>query len=224
MSKSLVKIVAVWVVVGPSFLASANDGIDDTANHAWQAGANRHARAMAAYPDADSGEQRTPPVIRSFESAFDPSGLVATLQPSGPTQTSQNAFFENLGTNDRTCFTCHQPQNGWTVSAASVQARFYVSDGSDPIFRLVDGATCPSDDVSSTDAKLGAYSLLLQKGLFPIGLTVPPSASSGCCCQRPVQLHDESEHGPDQHGSVKCDRRSRVGVSTTLAVNKLWDF
>ena len=76
-------------------------------------------------------------------------------------QSAQNAFFANLGTNGRTCFTCHQPQTGWGVSAASVQARFYASFGTDPIFRLVDGATCPSDDVSSIDAKLQSYTLLL---------------------------------------------------------------
>jgi len=175
-SGSLLKVIGISVVIGSSLFAFAKGGNDDGANHRWQAGANRHARDMATYPDADSGEQRTPPVIRSFERAFDPSGLIATVQPSGPTETSQNAFFENLGTNDRTCFTCHQPQTGWTVSAASVQARFYVSDGSDPIFRLVDGATCPSDDVSSVDAKLDAYSLLLQKGLLRIGLPVPPAA------------------------------------------------
>ena len=43
----------------------------------------------------------------------------ATDQPGGATHTASNPFFQNLGTNGRTCFTCHQPQTGWTVSAAS---------------------------------------------------------------------------------------------------------
>jgi cytochrome c peroxidase len=72
---------------------------------------------------------------------FNPS-LKMTFQPGGATVTPQNPVFSNLGTNGRTCFSCHQPQDGWTVSAASVQARFYASFGTDPIFRLVDGATC----------------------------------------------------------------------------------
>ena len=42
-----------------------------------------------------------------------------------------------------------------------------------PIFRLVDGATCPSDDVSSLDKKEQAYRLLLNKGLIRIGLPIP---------------------------------------------------
>ena len=161
------------VIGGVSTSAVAQDGAYDPANYAWQAGAIRHAQRMRAFFDFDRGQQNTPPVISKFELDFDPSGLIATTQPGGPTQTSQNAFFANLGTNGRTCFSCHEPQNGWSVSAASVQARFYTSYGNDPIFRLVDGATCPSADVSSIDAKRQAYSLLLHKGLIRIGLPVP---------------------------------------------------
>ena len=160
-------------IVGVSTSAVAQDGAYDPANYAWQAGAIRHAQRMRAFFDSDRGQQNTPPVISKFELDFDPSGSIATTQPGGPTQTSQNAFFANLGTNGRTCFSCHEPQNGWSVSAASVQARFYTSYGNDPIFRLVDGATCPSADVSSIDAKRQAYSLLLHKGLIRIGLPVP---------------------------------------------------
>jgi cytochrome c peroxidase len=157
--------------VAPMALAQGLD--NDPADHAWQAGAIAHAQRMRAFFDRDNGQQPTPPVIPGFEIDADPFGAIATLQPGGATQTAQNAFFANLGTNNRTCFSCHQPQTGWTVSAASVQARFYASGAADPIFRLVDGATCPSDDVSTTDAKLKAYHLLLEKGLIRIGLQVP---------------------------------------------------
>jgi cytochrome c peroxidase len=158
---------------GSSHPALGQTPTNDAANTAWQPGAIGHAQKMRAYKDADSGTQPTPPAIPQFRRDFDPSGLIATFQPSGTTQTSRNPFFQDLGTNGRTCFTCHQPQTGWTVSAQSVQARFYSSFGSDPIFRLVDGATCPTNDVSSLDAKLQAYSLLLSKGLIRIGLPVP---------------------------------------------------
>ena len=56
-----------------------------------------------------------------------------------------------------------------------MQDRFNSSSGTDPIFRLVDGATCPSADVSTLQNKLQAYSLLLSKGLIRIGLPVPAS-------------------------------------------------
>jgi len=63
--------------------------------------------------------------------------------------------------------------NGWTVSAAGVQTRFKASGGTDPIFRLVDGATCPTDNVSTLKAKREAYKLLIDKGLIRIGIPIP---------------------------------------------------
>ena len=156
--------------------AQAQAAADDAANQAWEAGAIDHAQAMREFADVDHGTQPTPPVIPQFETDSDPTGVIATFQPSGKTPTAPNPFFQDLGTNGRTCFTCHQPQTGWTVSAQSVQARFNASFGSDTIFRLVDGATCPTDDVSNLDAKRAAYSLLLSKGLIRIGLPIPSGA------------------------------------------------
>src|ERR1700757_1838385 len=66
-----------------------------------------------------TGVQATPSVISEFSVDQDDSGRIATYQPSGVTRTGRSPFFQNLGTNGRTCFTCHQPQNGWTISAAS---------------------------------------------------------------------------------------------------------
>ncbi|MGH6838836.1 MAG: hypothetical protein ACREDT_08540 [Methylocella sp.] len=147
---------------------------DDRAQtRAWAPAAIEHAQKMRVFRDSDRGSQPTPPIIPRFETDDDPSGQIATFQPGGPTFTSTNAFFQNLGTNGRTCFTCHQPKTGWTISAAGVQARFKASHGADPIFRLVDGATCPTDDVSNLAAKREAYKLLIDKGLIRIGLPLP---------------------------------------------------
>jgi hypothetical protein len=112
-----------------------------------------HAHKMRRYKDPDHGVQHTPAMIDRFIVDPDPKGAIASFQPNGATITSNNAFFKDMGTNGRTCFTCHQPQNGWSVSAKDIAERFEKSKGTDPIFRLVDGATCPSDDVSTLRAK-----------------------------------------------------------------------
>ena len=164
-----------WVCSLPA-PSVAQTPADDAANTAWQLKAILHAQRMRAFHDVDTGTQSTPPVIGQNTRDADPSGTISTYQPGGNTHTSGSPFFQNLGTNERTCFTCHQPQTGWSVSAQSVQDRFNASSGADPIFRLVDGATCPSDDVSSIDKKLQAYSLLLSKGLIRIGLPIPANA------------------------------------------------
>src|SRR5262249_4202918 len=135
-----------------------------------------HMHKMRRYRDADHGGQHTPPVIDRFRIDGDPKGAIATFQPNGATFTANNAFFKDMGTNGRTCFTCHKPENGWGISAKDVADRFERNAGTDPIFRLVDRAACPSDDLSNLRAKRHAYKLLTDKGLIRIGLGIPVTA------------------------------------------------
>src|SRR6516225_4623776 len=81
----------------------------------------------------------------------DPTGAVRTFSTTGSVDTS-NPFFQSLGTNGRACITCHQPGDAWTVTPRHIQQRFEASNGEDPIFRPVDGANCPSADVSTEEA------------------------------------------------------------------------
>src|SRR5438270_8388664 len=105
----------------------------------------------------------------------DTSGVLMTYSTAGPIDLG-NPFFRNLGTNGRTCASCHQPADAWTVAPPHIQSRFLLTGGNDAIFRPVDGANCPSADVSSFSAKQSAYSLLLQKGLIRISLPFPSPA------------------------------------------------
>jgi cytochrome c peroxidase len=103
-------------------------------------------------------------------------GQAQTLSLNGPLPTTTNAFFQSLGTNGRTCNTCHRVDQGWTVSASDVQARFDVDGGMDPIFNSFDGTNCPTDDVSSVAARTAATTLLRTKGLIRIARPIPPNA------------------------------------------------
>src|SRR5215467_11412728 len=157
----------------PEIAAAQHLGITDrTQTLEWAPPAIQHAQQMRKYKDSDHGSQSTPKIISGFSVDEDPSGQIATFQP-GATFTANNAFFRDLGTNGRTCFTCHQPQTGWTISASDAHHRFEDSGGSDPLFRLFDGATCPTDDVSTIGAKRKAYKLLINKGLIRVGLSLP---------------------------------------------------
>jgi cytochrome c peroxidase len=106
---------------------------------------------------------------------LDGSGFLSTYSTAGGIDLS-NPFFQSLGTNGRSCSSCHQPGDAWTVTPPHIQARFYFSGGNDPIFRTNDGANCPSADVSSFQARKSAYSLLLKKGLIRVSLPVPSTA------------------------------------------------
>lgn len=86
-------------------------------------------------------------------------------------------FFQSLGTNGRLCASCHQPSDGMSVSATNVQLRFLLTQGTDPIFRTVDGSNCNhSIDVSTLEGREAAYSLLRTRGLIRIAIGVPASA------------------------------------------------
>jgi cytochrome c peroxidase len=123
-------------------LAVAPAWADDALAPAAVAGEVAHKQKMGQlFRDPVSGNQATPPVIPQLEIDPDPSGLIATYQPNGATVTATNPFFQNLGTNGRTCFTCHEPEDGWGLSAQHAQDRF-AENPTDPLFRLVDGATC----------------------------------------------------------------------------------
>jgi hypothetical protein len=89
---------------------------------------------------------------------------------------ADNPFFQSLGTNGRTCFTCHQPDQAWTVTPARIRERFEQTRGRDPIFRSNDGSTCQDADISTTGKRRTAFGLLLSKGLIRVGLAVPANA------------------------------------------------
>src|SRR5690348_18378561 len=90
---------------------------------------------------AGGGAARQPPLPSHTDGLVsrDPSGWVQTSTPTGHIDKS-NPFFQSLGSNGRSCSTCHRQAEGWTISAAEVRQRFAATRGTDPIFRLVDGA------------------------------------------------------------------------------------
>lgn len=107
-----------------------------------------------------------------------PNGASQTYNTNGRGIDLKGPFFQSMGTNGRSCGTCHQPGDGMAVSAASVQRRFLVSKGLDPIFRPVDGSNCNHNiDVSTLAGRSAAYSLLRTRGLFRIAIGVPANAN-----------------------------------------------
>ncbi len=103
------------------------------------------------------------------------SGFAATYSTAGFIDHS-NPFFSSLGTNERSCASCHLQGEGWTITPAGVRERFRASAGLDPIFRLNDGADSPLADVATVNARRAAYSNLLNKGLIRVGIGIPANA------------------------------------------------
>ena len=105
------------------------------------------------------------------------SGVLETYNAGGGPIDLSGPFFQSLGTNGRSCGSCHKPAQGWGISAAEVKTRFYLTQGLDPIFRTNDGSNCDHNiDTSTFGGRRNAYSLLTNKGLIRIALQVPATA------------------------------------------------
>jgi cytochrome c peroxidase len=88
----------------------------------------------------------------------------------------ENPFFQDIGTNGRTCFSCHRPAQAWTITPEEIRQRFDDTNGLDPLFSTNDGSNCEGADVSTLATRRRAFSQLLTKGLIRIGLAVPENA------------------------------------------------
>ena len=129
-----------------------------------------------------------PAFMPKLEVDWDPFGKIGTYLPGGQITTADNAFFQALGTNGRSCATCHQPSSGMGVSLRNVKSRFSATGGRDPLFAPVDGANCPSAvPVGSVPtANRAAYSVILERAAIRIPMPWPPKDAQGN--PRPVEF------------------------------------
>src|SRR5262249_4068821 len=93
---------------------------------------------------------------------------VHSLQGNGGAVATNGPFFQNLGTNGRTCNSCHKLEASMGISVAQIQALFNQSNGLDPIFRINDGSNAPTGFYAKTgtvsDRRI-SFSMLLNHGV-----------------------------------------------------------
>ncbi len=167
--------------------AAQKNAADAAANLAVTASVSNSAPSMTTSSSAPAQNRLTN--LTPFKN---PSGLAATYSTKGYVDLN-NAFFKSLGTNGRTCATCHDPAAGWSIVPDAIQARFNQSNGLDPLFRTNDGAVCANANISTLAARKSAYSLLLNKGLIRVEMPMPSGAefelvaATGTYCNNPVR-------------------------------------
>ena len=132
---------------------------------------------LAGAVNADLGVISNRSFIPNSTSFLNVGGASQTYSTVGGGMDQTGPFFQSIGTNGRSCATCHQASDGMSVSALSVGLRFAATAGNDPIFRTVDGSNCDHDlDVSTVGGRFKAYSLLRTRGLIRIAIVVPAGA------------------------------------------------
>ena len=88
-----------------------------------------------------------------------------------------NPFFQQLGTNPRTCATCHGADQGWTMTTEANDRLFDDSDGLAPLFNLVDEGSRPDADISTKERREAVFEpTTIEHGLTRFTRTVAATA------------------------------------------------
>src|SRR5665213_1760627 len=107
-----------------------------------------------------------------------PNGIAATFNTNGNGHIDTGGpFFQSLGSNGRSCASCHRADQAWSISADGMKLLFLLTGGTDPVFRTVDGSNCDTNiNTSTITGRAKAYSLLTSRGLIRIALAMPSGA------------------------------------------------
>lgn len=144
-------------------------------------------------------------------------GLLETYNINNQPISLQGAFFQSLGTNGRSCSSCHRPSEGWGVSAAEIQLRFLLTQGLDPIFSTNDGSNCDHNiNTSSLEGRRQAYSLLITRGLIRIALPVPPGAEF-------TVINVNNPYGCSDLSTLSMYRRPLPATNLGFLSTVMWD-
>jgi mono/diheme cytochrome c family protein len=103
-----------------------------------------------------------------------PGGKAATFSTHGFVDLT-GEYFQAQGTNGRSCASCHIPEEAWSINPGTLQHLFDETGGTHPVFNLLD-ANNPNMDVSTPEARLKAYSMLLTRGVFRRGGAPRPNS------------------------------------------------
>lgn len=158
-----------------------------------------------------------PNLIPSLQPYPTPSGTESTLSATGGIDPN-GIFSQALGTNTRNCATCHQLSQGMGLSAASAQALFATSNGSDPLFAAVDGANCPT--VATSDS--AGHSLIVKNGLIRIAEALPASSQFTMAVAQDPYGCATATNGAGQT-TYSVYRRPLPATSLAMMSQVMWD-
>jgi hypothetical protein len=145
----------------------------------------------------------------------DASGETETFSTSGSVDHT-NPFFQSLGTNGRTCATCHLQSSAWSITTADIQATFDATAGLDPLFATVDGTDSPLADMSTLSARTSATFMIRSFGLFRIGRPIPANA------EFVLDAVDDPFHFASAN-ELSLFRRPLPATNVTFGQGLMWD-
>jgi hypothetical protein len=174
---------------------------------------------LACEPPPEDGVEQTSQDVTTSSTFSDDFGTMQVFSTASAGIDSTNPFFKNLGTNGRTCNSCHKLENALGISGARINQIFTATNGTDPLFRINDGSNAPTgfySNVSTLSARKISFSMLLNHGDIRVGEPVPAGADFNLApVQDPYFFASASE--------LSLFRRPLPSVDMAFASNVMWD-
>jgi cytochrome c peroxidase len=165
-------------------------------------------RAARAKERGDSDAQVT----------LDGAGSLATVSADAFDTGATNGFFANLGTNGRSCGTCHVAEDAWTLTPR--HARSLAAD--DPLFTPNDGSDCPpANPAQGPDSTLSSE--LLDYGLIRIELAIPSAADFSLAAATNPKGCTIPPGSPGVNGQLFLFRRPLPTTNLMFDTAIMWD-
>lgn len=146
------------------------------------------------------------------ENATGVSRTITTL----PSFDTNNPFFLSLGTNGRSCATCHGLTEGLNFTAERAQNLFDETAGLHPIFAQVDGADSPVGDMSTEAARRANTTMIRTRGLIRVELALPANS------EFIIERVDDPYHYANQL-RVSAYRRPLPSTNLRFMSTVMWD-
>jgi cytochrome c peroxidase len=170
-------------------------------------------------PDDEESFDTTNQAATTSSSFSDDFGTVQVFSTASAGIDRKNPFFKSLGTNGRTCNSCHKLENALGISVASIRQIFEATGGTDPIFRINDGSNAPTGfyaNTSSVAARRTSFSMLLDHGVIRVGLPVPGSTDYTLAAVRDPYFFASA-------AELSLFRRPMPSVNMAFHSHVMWD-
>ncbi|MGC1728566.1 MAG: hypothetical protein WA747_04205 [Steroidobacteraceae bacterium] len=150
--------------------------------------------------------------------SLDQFGLLESSSTNNFNTGTTNGFFANLGTNGRTCGTCHVEANAWTFTPLHAQLLRH----NDPLFAPVDGSDCPP--VSGNQEPNSANSsMVLKYAVIRIQLAIPATANFALASATNPKRCAIPPGSPAISGDLFLFRRPLPSTNLVLLSAVMWD-
>jgi cytochrome c peroxidase len=145
-------------------------------------------------------------------------GLLESASTNGFHTGATNGFFAELGTNGRTCATCHVEADAWALTPRHAQMLAH----NDPLFAPVDGADCPATSSNQRPNRANS-SMVLKYAVLRVQMAIPANADFALSSATNPKGCAIAPGSAANSGNLFLFRRPLPSTNLGLLSSVMWD-